>query len=792
MQTLLGDIQYGFRVLKSKPGFAFVAVLTLALGIGANTAIFSVVYSVLLKPLPYKDAERIVIANISPPDFRDLKASNQSFDQLAIWASNLYPVNVNGETTQMRGAIVSPEFFPLLGLAPVVGRVWHAEEDNQPLVVLSNGLWQNQFGASAEVLGKTIRLGGKPHTIIGVMPPGFQYPTHEFKLWVTFGSAMGNTQQQAENRQLRIFRAVAHLKPDVTIEAMRGEMKVFSERLQKQFPDTNAGIELNFTTLYERLVGDVRQALFVLLATVGFVLLIACANVANLVLARVASREREIAVRSAMGASRGRIVRQLLTESLVLSAIGGALGLLLAFWGIDLLLRLNLENLPRLTSISLNYPVLWFTLGITALTGILFGLIPAWQATRVSFNQSLKESGRGTAGNRKSRRLRGALVVAEIALSLVVLIGAGLLIKSFIRLTQVDTGFVAENLLTANVGFVQFEDPNKRTQIQREVLQRIAQVPGMQAVGGGTGLPPVTPQRGTRFAVQGLPNDNADERSAYFMAVSPDYFRALGTKLIAGREFSDRDDDQNAKVVIINQALARRLFQNESALGKRFQLINPEQSNEWREVVGVVSDVRYSGLDDPSDAAIYTPFAQTPFLWNYLMMRTSVAPETLMNSVRQAILSVDPTLGPMNFQPMNQLLYESVAQPRFYTLLLGAFAVLSLILAAVGIYGVISYSVTQRTHEIGVRMALGAVRGDILRLIITEGLGLALIGVVLGLAGAYAATRSMSTLLFEVSATDPLTFFFVAMLLTLVALLASFIPAYRATKVDPVIALRYE
>lgn len=792
MQTLWQDLHYGMRILRKHPGFTFVAVLTLALGIGANTAIFSVVYGVLLKPLPYKDAGRIVVANISPPDFRDLKTSNQAFDQLAMWASNQYPVNVDGETTQMLGAVVSPEFFPLLGLNPVLGRVWSAEEDNQQLLVLSHSLWQNKFGASPDVLGKAIRLGGKPHTIIGVMPPEFQYPTHEFKLWVTLGSAMSVVPQQAENRQLRSFRAVGHLKPEVTMEVMRGEMRAFSERLQQQFPDTNAGIELNFTTLYERMVGNVRQAMFVLLATVGFVLLIACANVANLVLARVASREREIAVRSAMGAGRGRIVRQLLTESLILSAIGGAVGLLLAVWGIEILLRLNPENIPRLTSISLNYTVLWFTLGITALTGILFGVLPAWQATRVSFNQSLKEGGRGTAGNVKSRKLRGALVVAEIALSLVVLIGAGLLLKSFVKMVQVDPGFVAENLLTANISLVQYEDPTKRIQIQREVLDRIARIPGLQAVGGGTGLPPVTPQRGTRFAVQGLPNDNADERGAYFMAVSPDYFRALGTKMVAGRAFSERDDDKNAKVVIINQALARRLFPNESAIGKRFQLINPEQSSEWREVVGIVSDIRYSGLDDPSDSSIYTPFAQTPFIWNYLMIRTNVAPESLVNKVRQAILSVDDKLEPMSFRPMNQLLYDSVAQPRFYTLLLGAFAVLSLILAAVGIYGVISYSVTQRTHEIGVRMTLGARRGDVLRLVVKEGMVLALIGIGIGIAGAFVATRSMATLLFEVQVTDPMTFVLLTLLLTTVVLIASLIPAYRATKVDPMIALRYE
>jgi putative ABC transport system permease protein len=419
-------------------------------------------------------------------------------------------------------------------------------------------------------------------------------------------------------------------------------------------------------------------------------------------------------------------------------------------------------------------------------------VIPAWQASRVNLNQSLKDGGRSNAGSAKSRRLRGGLVVAEIALSLVVLIGAGLLVKSFVRLLNVDPGFVTENLLTTNIGLFHFKEPSERVQKQHAVLERIAALPGVQAVGGGTGLPPVTPQRGTRFAVQGLPNDNVNERSGYFIAISPDYFRALGTKVLQGRVFSARDDAPNAPVVIINQALAARLFPNESALGKRLQLINPEQSNEWREVVGVVADITYSGLDDRLTATIYTPFAQTPFLWNYLMIRTAAAPETLVNSVRQAIVSVDERLEPVNFQPMQQVLYDTVAQPRFYTVLLGAFAGLSLLLAAVGIYGVLAYSVTQRTHELGVRLALGAQRRDVLRLIVREGMGLALLGVGAGLAGAYAATKAMTSLLFEVQATDLTTYAVIAVLLLFVALLASLVPALRAMNVDPIIALRGE
>ncbi|MGH9943133.1 MAG: ABC transporter permease [Pyrinomonadaceae bacterium] len=794
IRTLLQDLRYGVRVLLKNPGFTLIALFTLALGIGANTAVFSVVQAVLLRPLPYKDAERLVIASVSPPDFRDLKEFNQSFDRVAIWASNLYNVNVGNETTQVTGAIVSPDFFPLLG-DPMLGRAWRPDEDREPLAMISHDFWQSRYGGAPDVIGRTVRLSGNVHTIVGVMPPEFQYPNSRFNLWVTFGSAMAATPEQLENRQFRIFRAVAHLKPGVSPTQMQAEVDAISRRLEQQYPTTNTGVRIEFASMSERLLGDVRPALMVLLGTVGFVLLIACANVANLTLARTAARGKEIAIRTALGAGRWRVVRQLLTESLLLAFAGGAAGLLLATWLIDLLPSLNLSDIPRLDSIGIDVPVLLFALAAAALTGILCGLVPAWQATLVSLNQSLKEGSRAVSGSMKGRRLRGALVVAEIALSLVVLVGAGLLIKSFTRLLQVERGFAAENLLTLNVGLMQYKDPQRRATVAREVIERIGQLPGVGAVGGGTGLPPVTPQRGTRFAVQGLSNDNADERSGYFIAVSPDFFRALGTPLVNGRAFSPRDDASASKVVIINRALARRLFADESAVGRQLQLINPEQSNDWREIVGVVGDVRYSGLDDPGDAAIYTPFAQTPMMWNYLMIRTAattVPPESIIGSVRNAVAAVDPKLEAANFQTMNQLVSESVAEPRFYTLLLAAFAALALILAAVGVYGVMAYSVTQRTHEIGIRMALGAQKRDVLRLVVGRGMGLAFVGVACGVAVAAAMTRVMRSLLYEVSTTDPAIFTGVAVLLSLVALLACYVPARRATKVDPIVALRYE
>jgi len=785
------DLRFGVRMLLKQPGFTLIAVLTLAIGIGANAAVFSVVYAVLLKPLPYKDAERIVVANISPPDFRDVKASSQSFDQMAILAPDMVDVTVGAETKTVAGAFVSPELLPMLS-QPALGRLWQADEDTQHLAVLSHEYWQSDFGGEVGVIGKTIRVYGKPHTIVGVMPPEFQYPSREFKIWNTLGAVALEAPQLMENRQLRLLSAVARLKPGVSPAQAQAEMDVISRRLEQQYPDTNAGVRLRFTSLYERIVGDVQRALWILLATIGFVLLIACANVANLTLSRMAVREREIAIRTALGAGRWRVLRQLITESLLLAAIGGAFGLLLAAWSLDALVALDPDNLPRLTSVRINSPVLLFNLAISAATGLICGLVPAWQATRGNLNQMLRDGGRGALGNAQGHRLRSALVVAEVALSLVVLVGAGLLLKSLNRLLGVETGFTAENLLTVNLPLLEFKDPQRRADVTRETISRIAQLPGVRVAGGGSALPPLGAYRVTRFVVQGLPNGGSDTRTSNFIAVSPDYFRALGTPLVAGRAFTERDDGAAAKVLIINRTLARDLFPDESAVGKRLQLVNSEQSSEWREIIGVVGDVRYSGLDDPGVNTIYTPFAQTPFPWANLMIRGSVPPQSLAQSVRSAVKSVEPSLETANFRTMEELVADSAAQPRFYTTLLAAFALLALALAVIGIYAVIAYSVTERTHEIGLRLALGAGKRDVRRLILKQGMWPALVGAAFGLGGAWALTRLMSGLLFEVSATDPVTFAIVTLLLLAIALLACWIPAGRAAKVDPLVALRHE
>jgi putative ABC transport system permease protein len=791
MDTLLQDVRYGARSLLRSRGFTAVAVLTLALGIGANTAIFSLVNGVLLRPLPYPHADRLVIAPVSLPDFDDLRAASRSFEDLAVWGSNRYSLGSEGAPSEpVLGGIVSARFFPLLGGA-ALGRVPGPDEQRDKVAVIAHGLWQRRFGGDPDVIGRVIRLYGEPHTVIGVMPPEFQFPAAQFEVWVTFEAAMAAAQAQAANRSLRIFRALGRLKPGVSLAQAQLEADAIARRLESVHPDTNQGFRFALVGAQDRLVGPVRPALLALLGIVALVLLIACANVANLLLVRARAREREIAIRTALGADRWRVVRQLLTESVILAGAGAALGVLLARWALDVLPALS-PDIPRLSTVRVDLSVLAFTAAVAVLTGILFGLAPAWQAVRTSATEGLREGGRGSAGSVAARRLRAALAASEVALALVVLVGAGLLVKSLVRLLTVETGFVADNLLTALVPITGAQrTPQQRAALAAQVVEKVGQIPGVAAVGGATGLPPVTPQRSTGFVVEGR-DPAAEGERAFFIAATPGYFRALRTTLVDGRTFDDRDVEGAPEVVLINQTLARRLFGEEPALGRRLRLLDPEHAHAWRTIVGVVGDVRYAGLDDPGGACIYTPFAQTPFFWTYLMVRTTGAPLSVAGAVRAAVASVDPLIEVAELAAMEDVIADSVSQPRFNVVLISSFAALALVLAAVGIYGVISYSTGQRAREIGVRMALGASRRDVLRLVTAEGLRMAALGVGVGLFAAAALSRLLTQLLFEVGATDAATYAAAGTALLLLALLASAVPALRASRLAPMAALRTE
>ena len=795
------DIRYGVRGLWKSPGFVAAAVLVLALGIGANSAIFSVVNAVLLRPLPYRNAARLVWvggkvgsnprASVSPADFVDYRAQSSSFEEFAASTSVSFPLNLTGagEPERLTGYLVTTNYFRAFGVQPLLGRAFNPEEERTasgaPVVVLSYGLWQRRFGADPSVVGKTVTIDGKGATVIGVAPQSFQYPAGT-EIW----APLSFDSPEMKVRRAHFLRPVGLLKPGVTAAQAQAETDAIARRLEQQYPESNTNWSLNLVPLQEQVVGNVRTSLWVLLGAVGFVLLIACANVANLMLARATARHKEIAIRTALGASRGRVVRQLLTESLLLSLAGGAVGVLLAMWSVDALVSLAQGNVPRAAEVGVDARVLGFTLAVSVLTGAVFGLFPALRASKPDLNEVLKEGGRSSAGARHNR-VRSSLVVAEVALALMLLVGAGLLIRSFVGLQQVNPGFDARGVLTTRISLSRskYAKPEQGAQFFDELQQRVAALPGVEAVGTISELPLSGQPNDTYFTVaEHPPQDSKEQVTADFRRTNHGYFRAMSIPLLRGRGFTEQEARADAKVTVINETLARSFFPDEDPVGKH--LVIETDGKAPYEIVGVVADVRHRSLDAGVYQMMYVPTLKVSN--NNLVVRTASDPAGLASAVRQQVAAIDRDQPVSTIRTMADVLSESVAQQRFRTTLLGGFASVALLLAAVGIYGVISYSVTQRTHEIGVRMALGAQRRDVVRLVVRGGLGLTLLGVGLGLAGSFALTRVMSGLLFGVSATDPLTYAGITLLLTSVALLACYRPARRATRVDPMIALRYE
>jgi len=807
MEAILQDIRFGIRVLVKNKGFTLVALLTLALGIGANTAIFTVVNAIIFRPLPFSAPQQLVGVwtrdlqrpgsqyPTSLPSFRDWQQQAHTLSGFAAYAFNRFHVTGKEGADETRGALATTNFFDVMGVQPVLGRALQPADERERVVVLSDELWRRRFNADRNALGKTINLNDESFTVIGVMPPSFRFPTPDIELWTGLAPIYSLPSNSTvgdwiNSRSLRGYRVVGRLQNGVTVEQAQAEMNIIAERLSQAYPDSEGGVGVTLVPLRTQIVGDYQKPLVVLLVAVGFILLIACANVANLMMARTTARDREIAIRRALGAGQVRLIRQMLTESVLLASLGGTLGLLLATWGVQLLLGLTPRGVPRLESVAVDRWALLFTLTISIGTGLLFGLAPAWHARRLSLNESLREGGRGLAGMSRVKRLRGLLVMSEIALAVILLVGAGLMLRSFQRLTDISPGFQPGNLLTMSVSltFVRYQDPTRQVAFFDQALQRIRSLPGVVAAGAATSMPPTYIQQSTGFTIEGQPEETGKvPPSAIYIPATTGFIEALGLPVVKGRTISAADTAQAPGAVVINQTFASRFFPNQDPVGRRITI-----NGVLRTIVGVVGDAKYQGLGAEAGPQAYVPYTQNPFPGMRVAVRTSVDAASLIPSIRSQIQSVDSEEGPTRIMTMTELLSESVAQPRFNTFLIGLFAALAFILAAIGIYGVINYDVTQRTSEIGVRMALGAQARDVLRLIIGQGLMLTLGGLVLGLAGAFALTRFLSGLLFGVKPTDPLTYIAVAGLLAFVALLACLIPARRAMKVDPLVALRYE
>ena len=800
METLFRDIRYGLRGLLKRPGFTVIALVALALGIGANTAIFSLVNAVVLQPLPYPEPDRLVWvwgkfsggnrASVSPPDYLDFRSQNKTFEQFAATTTITAPATLtgSGEPERLSASIVTGNYFQALGVAPELGRGFSLDNEkpgSDQVTVISHELWHKRFAGDPGIVNQRIILDSKSFEVIGVMPKDVTFP-QTADLWVplNFDSA-----EELKVRAAHFLRPIGRLKPGVTLAQAQADTDAIAAQLEQQFPQSNTGWSLRLEPLRERLIGSSRSSLFILFGAVGFVLLIACANVANLLLVRANARQKEIALRTALGASRLRIVRQLITESLLLALFGGALGALLAAWGIDLLVTLSGDLVPTTANVKIDATVLAFTFATSLLTGLLFGVFPALRTVNLNLSDTLKEGGRSSEGTLKNRT-RSLLVVFESALAVILLVGAGLLVRSLIALENTNPGFDAENVLTMRVDLPRgkYDSPEKTSNFFQQLEQRFAGLPGVESVGFITELPLTGQPNDVPFTVEGRPPvAPGEEFGADFRRVNQNYFQAMHIPLLRGRNFTEQEVRDSARVILVSEGLVNVAFPNEEALGKR---LVTALSDKPYEIIGIVGDIRHRSLLFQPYAAMYMPTLQSARM--NVVLRTQGDPLSLVPALRKEVQAIDPEQPIATVRTMEDWVRRSTATPRYRTTLLGLFAALAMILAATGIYGVMSYSVAQRTHEIGVRMALGARRSEVLGLIIRQGMLLVTIGLVLGLAGAFALTRVMSSLLFGVGTKDPVTFVAVAVLLSLVALIACYMPARRATKIDPLEALRYE
>jgi putative ABC transport system permease protein len=815
MNTFFRDLRYSARMLMRSPAFTFVAILSIALGIGANTAVFSVINAVLLKSLPFKDPNSLVLLwgdspassnlrgrnQVSATDVADYRKQATVFEEVAPYAG-WFPL-MSGDGNQIAAERVAAiqvgdGFFKVMKGEPILGRVFTPEEqqDGQDrVIVLGHALWQNRFGSDAAIVGKTIQLNSRPYIVVGVMGPDFHpLPTTLVSPEGQFYRPVAEAYDESQ-RDARHLRAIARLKPGVTIAQAQAEIRMIAQRLEQEHPVTNKGQGANVVSIKDDTIGGVQRILLMVFGAVFFVLLVACANVANLLLARSSARYKEITIRAAIGAGRWRLIRQLLTESLLLAICGGSLGLLIAIWGTGVIEQLGARINPMFSDIRIDSLTLAFTVGLSIITALVFGLAPALQMSKPNLTESLKEGGRGGASPSRNR-LRGALVVAEIAMTLILLVGAGLLLRTVTRITRVDKGFNSENVLAMNIGLpaAKYPKPENYISFYQQVTERIASVPGVKAAGITSVLPLSSNFDGRGLAVEDFPKPRGEELSVDLYVATPGYLKAMEIGLAKGRPITEMDTKDSALIALINKTMAHDLWPNQDPIGKRVRFAGGDDSNTqpWRTIVGVVNDVSQYALDQKPPMQLYLPHAQFPTSVNTIVVKTEADPLGVVGAVRNEILAVDRDQAVFQITTLEQLLGESILVRRFFMLLLSVFAGLALILAAVGIYGVMSYAVTQRTQEIGIRMALGARPGDVLRLIVKNGLVLAAIGIGVGLVAAVGLTRLMEKLLYGVSATDATTFAGVSLALIAVVLLACYLPARRATKVDPLVALRSE